>query len=188
MASWQQPCGYSSTKAALNRTGRYVTNDPTGLFGGTNPYGYVNQNPSRFIDPMGLEAIVQGMGAASHGGPSTVAAGVNFGNVGISVNNNGKVSQDSNLFPEFGGFIQMCEEPRNQCDQFARFTGVIPEGMIGGSAGEVFGIPGLRFLTVVLYPDGTQCVLYALNLGPPVNFTMPITPQGDPMAAFFSGA
>jgi len=36
-------------------TGRYVESDPTGLFGGINTFGYVNQSPLDSFDPDGLK-------------------------------------------------------------------------------------------------------------------------------------
>ena len=39
-------------------TGRYLTADPIGLTGGTNPYNYTKNNPLMMVDPLGLEVRV----------------------------------------------------------------------------------------------------------------------------------
>jgi RHS repeat-associated protein len=55
--------------------GRYISSDPIGLTGGLNTYLYVGNNPSRFIDPWGLEKIVtiaEGGGSGAYGATVTV--------------------------------------------------------------------------------------------------------------------
>src|SRR4029079_8186512 len=37
-------------------TGRYIQADPIGLEGGSNPFAYANDNPLRYVDPLGLTA------------------------------------------------------------------------------------------------------------------------------------
>ena len=41
-------------------TGRYIQADPLGLVDGASVYGYAGQNPGRYVDPRGEEAVTVG--------------------------------------------------------------------------------------------------------------------------------
>ena len=49
---------YNLFRSYNSGMGRYIRNDPIGLNAGLNTYNYVYQNPQSWIDPLGLQAVL----------------------------------------------------------------------------------------------------------------------------------
>jgi RHS repeat-associated protein len=54
LASLVMPLHYNYFRDYDPASGRYLQVDPIGLAGGLNTYGYAQQNPNIFVDPMGI--------------------------------------------------------------------------------------------------------------------------------------
>lgn len=70
-------------------TGRYLREDPIGLYGGINPYTYVNNNPLIYIDLNGLKGFSFVMGPGGGVGYVIVGGGLLYGE--ITDNDSGEI-------------------------------------------------------------------------------------------------
>jgi len=75
---------YNLNRYYSSSLGRYITPDPSGFSGGVNRYAYANANPSRFVDPLGLEACVFSTPNASAGNGGGASPGAKEDEPGIN--------------------------------------------------------------------------------------------------------
>jgi RHS repeat-associated protein len=73
---------YNYHRSYSAAVGRYTQSDPIGLDGGWNRFGYAEQNPFVFVDPLGQNTIAGGaaIGGAVAGPPGAIVGGlIGFG-------------------------------------------------------------------------------------------------------------
>ena len=54
LLDWESGLFYNRNRYFQAERGAYITKDPIGLLGGINAYAYVGNNPTRYVDPLGL--------------------------------------------------------------------------------------------------------------------------------------
>jgi RHS repeat-associated protein len=102
-------------------TGRWLNRDPLGEHGGLNLYGFVNNNPNSYLDPLGLEIgdnsdprtwLCRGKGLAQNlweQGKSLAAASMNPGEALV-----GAVSSAASAAGDLGGTYDAMKDAANQ--------------------------------------------------------------------------
>lgn len=61
---WETSLYYFGHRYYNASTGRWLSRDPLGIEGGANPYAFVGNSPSSFVDPLGLRPLTAGEQAA----------------------------------------------------------------------------------------------------------------------------